>query len=271
MPDHQNDRDQPFVRTVMDVPRIQIIGITGIPEIGSGDPLADIILRAARVQGTPLESGDVLVVTQKVVSKAEGRVVDVTSIEPSAFASRIAGPSGRDPRLVELVIRESRSIVRMDVERGIIITETAHGFVCANAGIDTSNVPGDGLVCLLPEDPDRSARTIRSRLQADLPDSPPAVVISDTFGRAWRDGHVNFAIGVAGMDPIVDYRGTADAHGYVLKVTAIAVADELASAAELVLAKADKVPVAIVRGYRYPPGPGGAAGLLRDRSTDLFR
>ena len=255
----------------MDVPQVQIIGIAGIPEVGPGDHMGEIILRAAQAQGTPLESRDILVVTQKVVSKAEGRVVDLAGIEPSAFASRIAGPSGRDPRLVELVLRESRSIVRMDLERGIMITETAHGFVCANAGIDTSNVPGDGLVSLLPEDPDRSARQIRDQLQEALPGGTVAVIISDTFGRAWRDGHVNFAIGVAGMDPIVDYRGTPDAYGNILKVTAIAVADELASAAELVMAKADNVPVAIVRGYRYPAGPGGVRDLLRDRSADLFR
>jgi coenzyme F420-0:L-glutamate ligase/coenzyme F420-1:gamma-L-glutamate ligase len=253
------------------IPRIQIIGVTGLPEVKAGDPLGEMVVAAAARQGTPVESGDVLVVTQKVVSKAEGRVVDLKTVEPSPFARQLAKESGKDARLVELVLSESRAIVRMDASRGIIITETRHGFVCANAGIDTSNVPGDGVVSLLPEDPDASARRIREQVQGAIPGATVAVVISDTFGRAWREGHVNFAIGVAGMEAMKDYRGTYDALGKLLKVTNIAIADELAAAAELATAKAINVPVAIVKGYQYSPGPGGVQPLLRDRSTDLFR
>ena len=252
-------------------PRLEIIGLTGIPEIETGDRLGDIIVAAAREQGTPIEDGDILVVTQKIVSKAEGRVVDLSDVEPTHFARQVACQSGRDPRLVELVLRESRAIVRMDTARGIIIAETKHGFVCANAGIDTSNVPGDSRVSLLPEDSDRSAGEIMREVARGLGGGAVAVIVSDTFGRAWREGHANFAIGVAGMDPLKDYRGTFDAYGALLKVTNIAVADEVASAAELVTAKAIGVPVAIVRGYEYNKSPDGAQSLLRHPSRDLFR
>ena len=253
------------------VPAVQVIGVTGIPEVTAGDRLGEVIVAAAERQRTAIESGDILVVTQKIVSKSEGRIVDLNTVEPSAFACQLARESGKDPRLVELVLRESRAIVRMDVERGVIITETKHGFVCANAGIDTSNVPGESVVSLLPEDPDESARRIQEQVHSAMPGVGVAVIISDTFGRAWREGHVNFAIGVAGMSAIKDYRGTPDAYGATLKVTNMAVADELASAAELVTAKAIHVPVAIVRGYQYHQGPDGIQALLRDRSRDLFR
>ena len=243
----------------------------GIPEIEADDQLGPIIVAAAERQGTPIESGDVLVVTQKIVSKAEGRVVDLLDVKPSPFACQLARETNRDSRLVELVLRESRSIVRMDLGRGIIIVETRHGFVCANAGIDTSNIPGDTLVSLLPEDPDRSAARIQDQTQRILHGATLAVIITDTVGRAWREGHTNFAIGVAGMNPMQDYRGTADSYGKILKVTNMAVADELASASELVTAKSIGVPVAIVRGYKYPKGPDGVQALLRHRCRDLFR
>ena len=242
-----------------------------MPEVVSGDQVGHIISEAAQAQGTPIEDGDVLIVTQKIVSKAEGRVIDLRSVEPSYFARQLADESGKDPRLIELVLRESRSIVRMDLDRGIIITETKHGFVCANAGIDTSNVPGDSLVALLPEDPDKSARRIREQLRDTLLGASVAVIISDTFGRAWREGHVNFAIGVAGISPLKDYKGTPDAYGRILKVTNIAIADEMASAAELVTAKAINVPAAIVRGYEYAQEPDGIRHVVRERSRDLFR
>ena len=253
------------------VPRVDVIGVTGIPEIQAGDLLGPMIVAAAERQGTPLASGDIIVVTQKIVSKAEGRVVDLGEVEPSGSARQLAEECGKDSRLVELVLRESREILRIEAERGILITETKHGFVCANAGVDASNVPGDSTVSLLPEDPDGSADRIRSEIQAAALGARVAVVVSDTFGRAWREGHVNFAIGVAGMKPMRDYRGTVDSHGKVLTVTTIATADELASAAELVTAKAAGVPVAIVRGYTYEDGPGGAQALVRHRSRDLFR
>ena len=250
---------------------MDVIGVTGIPEIQPGDLLGEIIVRAAEQQGSPLDSEDILVVTQKIVSKAEGRIVDLRSVEPSEFALQIVKDSDRDPRLVELVLRESRSIVRMDFSRGIMITETKHGFICANAGIDTSNVPGDYLVSLLPEDPDRSARAIQDQVGRLRPTVRVAVIISDTFGRAWREGHANFAIGVAGINPLKDYIGTPDAYGEILNVTRIAVADELASTAELVTAKAINVPVAIIRGYQYSSRPDGVAALIREQSRDLFR
>ena len=253
------------------VPRVQVIGVTGMPEIGEGDKLGPIIVASAEAQGTPIAPGDIVVVTQKIVSKAEGRIVDLRDVEPSVLARNLAEETGRDSRLLELVLRESRSIVRMDITRGIIITETKHGFVCANAGVDTSNVPGDTLASLLPRDPDASAASIRGQIRRALKGSRLAVIISDTFGRAWREGHANFAIGVAGINSIRDYRGTPDAWGRELKVTRMAVADELASSAELVTGKADGVPVAIVRGYGYSDGPDGVQILLRHPSTDLFR
>ena len=188
-------------------PRMEVIGITGIPEVRPGDDLGPMIASAASDGGCAFEAGDVVVVTQKIVSKAEGRLLDLGDVTPSPFAVQLSAESERDPRLVELVLRESRSIVRVDPARGILIAETKHGLVCANAGIDSSNVPGDEIVSLLPEDPDRSARRIRDGI-ADTAGVDIAVIISDTFGRPWREGHVDFAIGVDGMDPFIDYRGT---------------------------------------------------------------
>ena len=249
----------------------RFIAISGLPEISAGCDLAGMISNAIDAQGTPLESGDVVVVTQKVVSKAEGRTVDLGEVEPSGFARRFATNAGRDPRLVELVLQESVGIVRMDPERGILITETRHGFVCANSGIDSSNVVGDETVTLLPDDPDESARQLLRRLRRETGLAKLAVIVTDTFGRAWREGHVNFAIGVAGMDPFMDYRGQPDAQSKPMAVTRIAVADEVAAASELVMGKVDHVPVAIARGIRYVPGNGSAAELVRERSHDLFR
>ena len=253
------------------VSEARFIGIAGLPEISEGCELGGMMLNAIDAQGTPLEDGDIVVVTQKVVSKAEGRTVDLATIEPSDFARQFAGHTGRDPRLVELVLRESIGIVRMDQERGILITETRHGFVCANSGIDSSNVVGDETVTLLPQDPDRSARQLLERLKHKTGLAKLAVIVTDTFGRAWREGHVNFAIGVAGMDPFMDYRGQPDAQSKVMGVTRIAIADEIAAASELVMGKVDQVPVAIARGIRYVPGDGTARELVRERTFDLFR
>ncbi len=249
----------------------RFIGIAGIPEITEGDDLAGSIANALKAQGTALKSGDIVVVTQKVVSKAEGRTVDLATVEPSDFAREFAEGAGRDPRLVELVLLESVEIVRMDSDRGILITETPHGFICANSGIDSSNVAGEESVTLLPEDPDGSARRLMKRLKSMTGLAELAVIITDTFGRAWREGHVNFAIGVAGMEPFIDYRGQEDAQSKVMTVTRIAVADEVAAASELVMGKVDRVPVAIARGIRYVPGDGGARELVRERTYDLFR
>ena len=249
---------------------VSIFGINGIPEVQPGDRLGQTIVEAAAAQGTALESGDIVVVTQKIVSKAEGRLVKLSTVEPSEFAVGFARIAGRDPRLIELVLQESKSIVRMDPDRGVIISETHHGFVCANAGIDQSNIPGDDVVCLLPVDSDESARRIMEDIRRSSGVQTP-VIISDTFGRAWRDGHVNFAVGVAGMDPMMDYRGLPDAQGREMHVTTIAVADELAAAAELVQFKAIGIPVSIVRGYPYDESEGNSQQLVRERSRDMFR
>lgn len=251
----------------MSAPEIRVIGLTGMPEAREGDDIATQIVEAA-ARGQGIELGDIIVVTQKIVSKAEGRVVRLADVKSSPEAERLAVETEKDPRLVELILRESKEIVR---QRGpVLITETHHGFVCANAGIDASNVGTDGLVCLLPEDPDRSAAAIRADIK-QLTGIEVAVIISDTFGRAWREGHTNVAVGVAGMLPFVDYVGQTDPFGYELRVSMLAVADELAGAGELVMGKLDAVPVAIVRGYDYPRGEGRARQMVRARENDLFR
>ncbi len=251
-------------------PRITVTGVLGIPEIQAGARLGVLIAKAAARQGDDLVHGDVVVVTQKVVSKAEGRLVRLDSVLPSPFAAGFGGRSGRDPRIVELVLRESAAVVRMDTARGILITETKHGLVCANAGIDSSNVPGDDVVSLLPEDPDESARVIRADVKRET-GKIVAVIISDTFGRPWREGQTDVAIGAAGIEALMDYRGGMDAVGKPLKVTMTAVADELAAAAELVMAKTSGIPAATVRGYEYREAVGSARRLVRERSLDLFR
>lgn len=246
---------------------VQVIGIAGMPEVRPGDDLAALILEAARGQGVEIEDGDVLVVTQKIVSKAEGRLLDLREVEPSPQAQEMAARTGKDARLLEVILRESQRIVRQ--ERGVIICETKHGFVCANAGVDTSNV-GGGVVSLLPENPDQSAERIRAAIQ-ERKGTSIAVIISDTFGRPWREGHTNVAIGLAGMSPVKDYVGQTDPHGYVLRVSTMAVADELAAAAELVMEKLSRVPVSIVRGFDYQRAEGSARELIRPRERDLFR
>jgi coenzyme F420-0:L-glutamate ligase/coenzyme F420-1:gamma-L-glutamate ligase len=246
---------------------INIIGLESIPLVFEGDDIGRLIVEAAETEGVGLADGDVVVVTQKIVSKAEGRVVNLELVEPSAFAEEIAWKTNRDPRHVELILRESVRIVKM---RGtILITETRHGFVCANSGIDRSNVEG-GLLCLLPVDPDESARGIRSRIE-ELTGSNVAVIVTDTWGRAWRMGQVDFAIGIAGMSPFMDYRGKIDPFGYELNVTNIAVADELAAAAELAKGKLENIPAVIIRGYKYSTFDGSARELVRPIEEDLFR
>ena len=247
---------------------VRIIGLQGLPEITVGLDLARIIVDAAQAQGLSFDGGDILVVTQKIVSKAEGRLVDLDTVTPSSFANQIAGAQGKDPKVVEVVLRETRRVVKMD--QRTIIAETRHGLVCANAGVDESNVAGTRTVALLPADADKSARRLRQGIR-DLTEVAPAVIVSDTFGRPWREGLVNVAIGVAGLEPLKDYCGLPDPEGHILRVTALAVADELASAAELVMGKLDRVPVAVIRGYRYAPGEGRAAQLIRTTDKDLFR
>jgi coenzyme F420-0:L-glutamate ligase/coenzyme F420-1:gamma-L-glutamate ligase len=246
---------------------VSIQGIEGIPEIEAGDDLGRIIAEACRAQDVTLQDGDVLVVTQKAVSKSEGRFVNLADVEPSPLAIEIATPWEKDPRHVEVVLRESKRIVKMD--RGVIIVETRHGLVCANAGVDASNVPG-GRLMLLPVDPDASARGIRESL-GQHSGADVAVIVSDTFGRPWRAGYTEVAIGVAGMLPIIDYVGKIDTHGRELKATWICVADELASAAELVTGKVNRVPAALIRGYAVPRGEGTAKEIIRAAELDLFR
>lgn len=246
---------------------LSAIALEGLPEVAAGDDLVALIVSAL----DELKPDDVLVVAHKVVSKSEGRTRSLADVDPGAEAIALAERLDKDPRLVRVILGESRRIVR--AERGVLICETHHGFVCANAGVDASNVPGDDTVVLLPEDPDASARGLRRRLQ-ELTEAAPGVVITDTFGRAWRNGQAEVAIGCAGLNPLEDWRGRTDALGRELKATWIAVADELASAADLARCKDGRQPVVLVRGagrhVTAADGPGAAA-LRRPEAEDLFR
>ena len=248
-------------------PRYEVIGVEGLPEFRQGDDLGRLIADAARQQGTPLASGDLLVVSQKIVSKVEGRMVRLSEVTPSERAVSIARDLGRDPLLTEVILRESRRIVRMG--HGLLIVETHHGFVCANAGVDQSNVDAD-TACLLPEDSDRSARLLRDSLRS-LTGAEVGIVVADTFGRPWREGLVNVAVGVAGFDPLTSYLGEQDPAGHVLQATVLALADELACAAEPVMGKLGRVPVAIIRGLPWEPREADSRPLIRDPARDLFR
>ena len=243
--------------------RLVIAGLRTLPEVKPGDDLAGLIRRAARRERRRLGPRTIVVVAQKIVSKAEGAIVDLRSVAPSPRAKRWARRWSRDPRLIELILRESRRIVRM--ARGVIISETRHGFVAAHAGVDESNVsPGHATV--LPRDPDASARRLRRALGCG------AVIISDTFGRPWRLGLVNVAIGVAGLDPLLDCRGLRDRAGRPLRTTVLALADEIAAAAGLVMQKTASVPVALISGLPLEAGRGrGARALVRSWRADLFR
>ncbi|OLB46101.1 coenzyme F420-0:L-glutamate ligase [Candidatus Bathyarchaeota archaeon] len=247
---------------------LTIIPVRGIPDIKKGDDLGRLLVTRLKEQGDTFQPGDITVVAQKIVSKAEGRVVSLSRIAPSDFAKTIASNVGKDPRQVEVILRETEKMVRM--KGGHLITETKQGFICANAGVDQSNVGDRDSVTLLPQDSDASADRIRKTIH-EITGRIVPVIVTDTFGRAWRMGHVNFAIGVSGMKPIHDYRGTKDMYRRTLKVTEMAVADELACAAELVMNKADRVPAAIIRGYKAPKGHGRAKDLLRPEEIDLFR
>ncbi len=246
---------------------ITILPIQGIPEVNQGDNLGELLLSALEMEDLTLESGDIIVVTQKIVSKAEGRVVSLSDVKPSALACEIANEYSRDARHIEVVLMESKRIVRM--ERGVIISETRHGFTCANAGVDSSNSSVTDTVCLLPIDSDLSALEIREHIKYSI-GLDVAVIISDTFGRPWREGAVNVAIGLAGINAQMDYRDKVDPIGYRLRTTSIAIVDELASAAELVMNKLDRVPVAIIRGYVYPKDNQGIQALIRPHEKDLF-
>lgn len=245
---------------------LRVIGVAGMPEVSEGTNLGELIAAHA-----DLLDGDVVVVSQKIVSKAEGRIRRLADVNPSAEARRLGADLDKEPALVELILSESRELLR--AERSVLITETQHGFVCANAGVDSSNLPDEGTVALLPKDPDASARRIRAELRTASGVSP-AVIVADSFGRAWRLGQTEVAIGCAGITPLDDWRGRADATGRELEATLIAIADEAAAAADLVRNKANRVPATIIRGLARhvteADGPG-ATSLRRPPAEDLFR
>jgi coenzyme F420-0:L-glutamate ligase / coenzyme F420-1:gamma-L-glutamate ligase len=249
---------------------LRLCALPGIPEVKCGAALCDLLIAAAQRADLMLQPGDILVLAQKIISKAEGRVVQLASVKPSTRAQEIAQAANKDPRIVELILRESRNVLR--VKPGIIIVEHKLGFVMANAGIDQSNVPGaEDAVLLLPEDPDASARKLRDELRAAT-GVTVGVLIIDSFGRAWRHGVTGIAIGVAGMPALIDQRGNKDREGRVLKVTQVAAADELAAAASLVMGQADEgTPAVLVRGFPYALREGATKELLRPEAEDLFR
>jgi coenzyme F420-0:L-glutamate ligase/coenzyme F420-1:gamma-L-glutamate ligase len=243
--------------------------VPGIAPVRPGDDLADLLHTALHGAGLPLANGDIVVVCQKIVSKAEGRIANLEDVTPSPFARQLASSTNdKDPRVLELVLRETTRIVKMD--RGHLIVETGPGWVCANAGIDESNTVAPGTVVLLPEDPDASAQRLRDDLQRRS-GVTIAVLVTDTWGRPWREGLVDFALGVAGMEALLDIRGQADLNGRVLHHTVMAQADALAAAAGLVMGKGAGIPAALVRGYRYTPSMGDGRRLIRSREFDLFR
>lgn len=247
---------------------LRIIAVQVAGEILPGDSLADKLLDAMRLRRVRLKSGDILIVKHKIVSKAEGRLIDLAAIQPSAESIAWAMQYNLDARVIELALRESRSVIRR--KNGVLITETQHGFLCANSGVDVSNVDGGQHALLLPENPDRSAANLRRALK-NRTGLPIPVIITDSFGRPWREGLTDFAIGIAGMKPLRDDRGRRDPHGYKLQASVEAVADELACAAGLVCGKLDRTPACIVRGFQYEAGHGSVQDLLRPAATDLFR
>ena len=250
---------------------IEIIGLHGLPEFDTSHDLPKLIYESALSSAGGMKSGDVIVITQKIISKVEGMVRDLLNVIPGSEALELADKLGKDPRLVQMILEQSSEIIRTDFERGVLITESIHGFICANAGIDSSNIEGDTKIALLPRDSNASAKQILKELKILSGIDSIGVIISDTFGRPWRDGHVNFAIGCAGMSPYIDYKDTVDAVGKVLKVTTIAVADELAAASELVTGKSLNIPVVLIRGVEFKPESQEAESLLRPKENDLFR
>ncbi|MEY3990843.1 MAG: hypothetical protein RI985_1924 [Chloroflexota bacterium] len=247
---------------------IQILPVFGIGEISIGEELSRTILAAIDSNNITLADDDVIVITQKIVSKAEGRIIDPATVEPSHMAHMCAAQGHKDANYYEVVLQESKRIIRMD--RGVLICETHHGLICANAGVDESNVDGGGHITLLPVDPDASARLMRDAI-AQQRGIKVAIIISDSFGRAWREGQVNVAIGVAGINPLISYAGIDDPYGYRMQASVLAIGDEIAAAAELVMGKIDRVPVAVVRGVTYEASESSASTLIRPAAKDLFR
>jgi len=250
------------------MPPVIITPLEGIPLIEPGDKLAEFIVAAVQRADLQMAAGDIVVVCQKAVSKSEGRIFDLNQVTPSEVAKNIAAKWEKDPRVVELVLRQTNRIVRMD--RGVLIVETGPGWVCANAGLDESNSMADDRAILLPVDADASAAQIRTELQR-LSGADVAVLVSDTFGRPWRDGLTEVCLGISGMDAMLDLRGTHDMAGRELSHTVVAIADELACAAGLVMEKASGIPAVLIRGYTYKPAAGTAKSLIRPAEADLFR
>ena len=248
---------------------LEVHPVRGLPEVCPGDDLAALVLTAVERSGLDLRPWDVVVVTHKVVSKAEGALVDLGTVSPSAEAADYAERSGGDPRVVEVVLRESRRVLRVGV--GVLVCETRTGLVCANAGVDRSNVPGTDTVTLLPRDPDASAAALRTAWLEHAGGGPLGVIVCDSFGRPFREAQVNVAVGVAGMPALTDHRGLPDTAGQLMQASVLATADEIASAAELVMGKVDAIPVALVRGLRWSGEGRGSAELQRDPERDLFR
>ena len=252
----------------MSARRLVVTGVHGLPEIRPGDDLATLIANAVRAEGEQLRDGDVLAVAQKIVSKSEGRIVPLADVVPGPRALEMARDSGKDARQLEVVLSESAKVVRWS--HGVLISQTRHGFVCANAGVDRSNAGAPDTVILLPIDPDASATRLREAIRAKT-GATVSVIVTDTFGRAWREGHMNVAIGIAGLPALKRYVGQFDPEGYELRVTEIAVADEVAAAAELVMGKLDRCPVAIVRGLALTETAETARDYVRPAEKDLFR
>jgi coenzyme F420-0:L-glutamate ligase/coenzyme F420-1:gamma-L-glutamate ligase len=250
------------------VANLTLTPVEGMPLVKQGDNLAQLLTRALEKSGLALAHGDIVVICQKIVSKSEGRLVDLKEVEPSELAINYAKRWDKDPRAVEVVLRQTSRIVRMD--RAVLIVETGPGWVCANAGVDESNSMSDDCAILLPADPDASAERIRAELKR-LTGVELAVLITDTFGRPWRDGLTEICLGIAGMNPMLDLRGTTDLAGRELHHTVVAIADEIASAAGLLMGKAAAIPAVIVRGYKYDPSGGSAKALIRPAEADLFR
>ena len=247
---------------------ISIIGIEGLPDIHQGDDLSKMIIDVCDKENITIQDGDIIAITQKIVSKSESCLVDLDTINPSILAKTWGLQWDRDPRLIELVFQKSKRISKM--ENGVLLTETEHGFYCINAGIDLSNVAGDNMAAYLPVDSDKSAYNIRSSIKKSLGVNI-AVIVTDTWGRPWRVGVTNVAIGISGMSAFQDYRGLNDANGMDLKASIIAVVDELAAASELVMNKLDNIPVALIKGYTYVPYEGSINDLIRPPEQDLFR
>jgi coenzyme F420-0:L-glutamate ligase/coenzyme F420-1:gamma-L-glutamate ligase len=251
------------------VAELSLSPVEGLPEVGPGDDIAQLVIDALAKRGQALEGGDILVVAQKIVSKSEGRLRDLATVTPGKDARRIAEEHGpeADPRLIQVILDETVRVVRSE---RVLIVETRHGYVCANAGVDHSNVPGLDMVTLLPVDPDSSAESLRARLR-EIGRVEVGVIVSDTFGRAWRIGIENVALGVAGLPAVIDYRGQLDDFDQELTATVVAVADELAAAAELVMGKTARIPAVVIRGYHPEALPGLGKDLIRPAELDLFR